>query len=226
MGLFGPGGHPHHKKLSRHARHVIKGMLRRGVVPQYASVLHTQVAAIDHEVSRKDRDRRANLNLPPDTDRIPPGQRVLLGTENRVLLKRLLESGNLRETQALVRELRHKVQERIAQAARRARAIARAKERAGQAGSAARVAARKVGTWVRNSPAHARTARGWARVQRDTSPLMPGTPEQQADSLFAREYLRVTGRLNGRARIVLPQDGPQAVRKREAVPDRVSRAAR
>lgn len=223
MGIFGPGGHPHHKKLSRHARQVIRQMNRRGITPQHADVLTSQVNALGHEVDRKDRGKHESLHLPPDSDRIAPGQRVRLTTEHRALLKRLAASRNLREQQALIRELRHAMQARIQQAARRAAARAKVMERTRRATSATGRAARNVGTWVRNSPAHARTAQGWAkaRTQRDT-PLM--APER-AGSLLTPVRSRVTGRLGGRMRTVLEQDGPAAVSKREAVRPR-SRAAR
>ena len=157
--FFGEDGrHVHDRKLSRQARRVIAQMSRRGITPQYAGVLTAQVNAIGHEVDRKDRDKRESLHLPPDSDRIAPGQRVRLTTEHRALLARLARSRHVREQQALYREIRHAVQRSIQQAARRAAAVAKAKERAGRAASASGRAARAVGSWVRNSPAHARAA--------------------------------------------------------------------
>jgi hypothetical protein len=128
MGMF-TGGDPHNVRVPKNARRVIKRMLRVGVTPHRASVLHAQVNVIEHGVNRND-GRKGGVH-PADSTSIAPGQRVRLGVETRALLVKLLESRNLRVQQALVRELRHQVMRRIrarvirAQAAMRARNGAR-----------------------------------------------------------------------------------------------------
>jgi hypothetical protein len=121
-------GNPHHRRLPRDARHLIRrirALGRTGYVR--AGVLHAQVAALDYAVGRRENQRRP---LPADTDMHAPGDRVRLGTEVRDLLDRLHASRNLREQQALVREIRHAILRRILIHARRARVIRAAGARA------------------------------------------------------------------------------------------------
>ena len=104
-------GNLHHRRLSRDARHLIRRMLMPGATGyRRAGVLHAQVAALDYAVSRRE---RRNMPLPGDTDLNGAGQRVRIGAEVRELLVKLQNSRNLREQQALVREIRHSVLRRI-----------------------------------------------------------------------------------------------------------------
>jgi len=122
---------PHHRRLHRDARHILARMRARGRTPWVrAAVLHAQVAALDYAVNRHERPRMA---LPRDTDMNAPGQRVRLGAEVRDLLDRLKDSRNLREQQALVREIRHAVLRRIVIHLNRSRAIQAARENTARA---------------------------------------------------------------------------------------------
>lgn len=145
MGIIDP--HPHHTRPTRHARQIIRRMLRRGLVRQHASVLDAQSAALSHEVHRRDRGRAAG-HPEPGESRIAPGLKVRVGPEHRVLLRRMLAARNLREMQALAREIRH----RVAVAIKRAELLRRARAQAARKARSAR-------TWFTG---HARS--GWERA--------------------------------------------------------------
>jgi hypothetical protein len=144
LGILDP--HPHHTKPTRHARQIIRRMLRRSLVRQHAGVLDAQSAALVHEVHRRDRGRAQNPL--PGESRIAPGLKVRVGPENRALLRRMLAARNLREMQALAREIRH----RVAEAIKRAELLRRVRKQAARKARAAR-------TWFTG---HARS--GWQRA--------------------------------------------------------------
>jgi len=111
--VFDTGGkNPHHRRLPRDARHILNRLRRPGLTPyRRAVVLHAQVAALDYAVNRREKRR---MPLPAEVPgSIAEGQRVRLGVEVRDLLNKLHESKNLREQQALVREIRHAILRRI-----------------------------------------------------------------------------------------------------------------
>jgi len=135
---------PHQARLSRHGRGIARRMLRLGLVRQHASVLHAQSAALGHEVGRLDGRQRAL----PGESQVSPGLKVRVGPENRALLRRLLAARNLREIQALAREIRH----RITKAIERAERLQRLRERARKARS-------RAGQWVTG---HVRS--GWEKA--------------------------------------------------------------
>jgi hypothetical protein len=126
LGILDPN--PHHTKPTRHARKLINRMLRTGVVPQHASVLHAQAEALVHETHRRDKGRRSNPL--PGEPKLAPGQRVRLGPENRALLRRLRDARNLREMQALAREVQHRIRKAIRAAERRRKLREQAARRA------------------------------------------------------------------------------------------------
>jgi hypothetical protein len=137
---------PHHARLPRHARRLARRMARPTIFRHHASVLDAQTAALVHEVHGRDRGG-APSELPGES-RISPGLRVRSGPEHYVLLRRLLAARNLREMQALAREIRHRVQKSI-RAAERWRKL---REKAAKRARAAR-------TWFTG---HAKS--GWERA--------------------------------------------------------------
>jgi hypothetical protein len=130
LGIIDP--HPHHAKLTRHARRLARRMMRPGLVRHHASVLDAQSAALVHEVHGRDRARVPGEM--PGESRVAPGLRVRPGPEHYALLRRLLAARNLREMQALAREIRHRIQKSI----RRAERLRKLRENAAKRARAAR----------------------------------------------------------------------------------------
>lgn len=159
--------HPHHRRLSRHARHIIRDMLKARVARR-AGTLQVQVRQLDSAVSLHEDQSR----LHPDDDRFAPGVRVALGPETRSLLRQLLESRDLRHQQQLVREIRHQVTRRVIAAVRRIRAVERTRELAGKAVRGARKRGGQLARWLGRLPARTRDAvarSNRARVTQRTS---------------------------------------------------------
>jgi hypothetical protein len=137
-------------------------MMRPSLFRHHASVLDAQSAALVHEVHGRDRGR-APSELPGES-RIAPGLRVRPGPEHYVLLRRLLAARNLREMQALAREVRHRVQKSI-----------RAAERWRKVREKAAKRARAVRTWFTG---HAKS--GWERA-------LPSRGDRKAPAARTRE---------------------------------------
>jgi hypothetical protein len=153
--------HPHHVRVSRHGRRLIRNMLKRVLTRQHAGVVTAQVNSLGHEVHRG--DAHATNPLPADTDRIGPGQRIRLGAEFRILLRKLHDSRNLREQQALMREIRHRLLVVITRAVKLRELREKAGEAAGRAKRAAGRARRAVGRWGRLFLVWLRGRPRWAR---------------------------------------------------------------
>lgn len=136
--------HPHRRRLPRHARHLVRQMLRPRVAMR-AGTLQTHVRQLDSAVNIAERPDRVH----PDHDRHAPGVRVLVGPETRSLLRQLLDSRDLRVQQQLVREIVHQVQKRTLAALRRAARMEKARELASRAAGAAKRAGGKAVTTAR-----------------------------------------------------------------------------
>jgi hypothetical protein len=157
--------HPHYRRLPRHARHLVKQMLKPRVAMR-AGTLQAHVGQVDSAVNLKDYPDRVH----PDHDRRAPGVRVAVGPETRSLLRQLLESRDVRVQQQLVREIVYQVQKRTIAAARRAKVAEKARALPGKAArgtaKAARGTAKGVSrAWSWTWPwSRARTARRASRA--------------------------------------------------------------
>jgi hypothetical protein len=150
-----PGGHPHHRRLPRHARHLARQVLKLRTATR-ASVLQVHVRQLDSAVNLREHPGR----LHPDSDRHSPGVRVMLGPELRSLLRQLLETRDVRVQQQLVREIVHQVQKRTLAALKRVRAVERARELGGKAARGARARGGGLWTWLLSLPARAQARAG------------------------------------------------------------------
>jgi hypothetical protein len=148
--------HPHRRRLPRHARHLVKQLLKPRFLPKRASVLAAHVRQIDSAVNLHDRA----ASLPGDTDRMAAGQRVVLGPESRSLLRQLLESRDLRVQQQLVREIVHQMQKRIQTAAARSQAAETARRKTKQSAVWLAGRAKAAAALVRSVPSRLRSRRG------------------------------------------------------------------
>jgi hypothetical protein len=165
MALFRGTGNPHHDKLPRDARHLISRLLAFGRTGYHrAGVLHAQIGALDYAVNRRE---KVNRPLPSDTDMHAPGQRVRLGADVRDLLARLAASRNLREQQALVREIRHAVLRRISIHMQRSRRLAAARKRAAQGLRWVKTRTAQGGRWVKERVTDARAREGQGPAVRE-----------------------------------------------------------
>lgn len=171
-----PDGLGHRRKLSRHARRMAAAMLKVGRTPHHAAVVHAQVNALDYEVNRKDRGKRAALPAEPE---VAEGRRVRLGSEVRAILRRLLATDNLRVQQALVRELRHAVLRRVRRAADWERRRLAARRNAARAWF-----------WLTGQ---ARRGAAWARVQAGHSAAAVRDRRQDRQQAASQAVTRVVG---------------------------------
>lgn len=175
------GGHPHRRRLPRHARHLVRQMLRLRVATR-ASVLTTHVRQLDSAVNLREHPGR----LHDDNDRSAPGFRVVVGPEIRSLLKQLLASRDIRVQQQLVREVRHQMMKRTLAAVKRARAVEKAREKAVQAARAARRAGGWLASWFSSLPGRARTRLG-GRTTRVVGNRKPAARTRKPPSARTRE---------------------------------------
>ncbi len=147
--------HPHRRRTPRHARTLIRQMLKFRTAMR-AGTLQVHAMQLDSAVNRKDYPDRVH----PDSDRFGPGVRVVVGPETRSLLRQLLESRDIRVQQQLVREIIHQIQKRTIAAVKRAKRLEKARELAGRSVQATRRAARRhggrLGAWFRSLPARAK----------------------------------------------------------------------
>jgi hypothetical protein len=141
--------HPHRRRLPRHARHLIRQMLKPRVAMR-AGTLQTHAMQLDSAVNLAEYPDRVH----PDRDRYAPGVRVVVGPETRSLLRQLLDSRDLRVQQQLVREIIHQLQKRVIAAAKRAARMETARKLAGRAVRSARRS--RLWAWFRTLPARAR----------------------------------------------------------------------
>ena len=140
MGIF----HPHYRRLPRHARHLIRQMMKPRVAMR-AGTLQTHVSQLDSAVNLKEHPDRVH----PDHDRRAPGVRVVIGPETRSLLRQLLESRDMRVQQQLVREIIHQVQKRTLSAIKRIKAVEKTREVAGKAARGTARAGSRAWSWAR-----------------------------------------------------------------------------
>lgn len=213
---FPEARHPHRRRLDKHARHIIRQMLRPRAA-QRAGTLQVQVRQLDSAVSlHEDRDR-----LHPDSDRFAPGVRVVVGPETRSLLVQLLASRDLRVQQQLVREIRHQILKKVLAAVKRAKsaqaardAVARAaqgtRDAAVSAGRATRKGTDRLAAWFRSLPEKTRN-----RVARRNVRVVGNRPRTTTRTRFAPV---------ARTRAAVG-DGRET-RARKPAPERTSRAAR
>lgn len=166
-------GHPHRRRLPRHARHIIRQLLKLRVATR-ASVLTAHARQLDSAVNLREHPGR----LHADSDRSAPGVRVVVGPETRSLLKQLLDSRDLRVQQQIVREILHQLQKRTLAALKRVRAAEKAREKAREKAGQASRATRRGGVlllrWFRVLPARARTQFG-TRAARTAGSRKPVT---------------------------------------------------
>lgn len=137
--------HPHHRRLPRHARHLVKQLLKPRVAMR-AAVLQRHAVQLDSAVNLRENPDR----LHPDHDRHVPGVRVVVGPESRSLLKQLLDSRDIRVQQELVREIIHQFQKRMYAAAKRAARLETARRVAGR--TASRIRRSRLWPWLRSLP--------------------------------------------------------------------------
>jgi hypothetical protein len=160
-------GHPHRRRLPRHARHIIRQMLKPRAAVR-ASVLQTHAKQLDSAVNLRDYPDRVH----PDSGRHAPGVRVAIGPETRSLLRQLLESRDLRVQQQLVREIIHQVQKRTIAALKRVKAVERSLARAGKIARGARRQGGRLADWFGSLPARTRARLG-GRVTRTVGNRKP-----------------------------------------------------
>lgn len=142
--------HPHRRRLPRHARHLIRQMLKLRVAMR-AGTLQTHARQLDSAVNLKDYPGR----LHPDHDRHAPGTRVVVGLATRSLLRQLRDSRDMRVQQQLVREVVHQLQKRVLTATKNAARLEKARELAGRAGRAVRGS--RLWPWLASLSSRART---------------------------------------------------------------------
>jgi hypothetical protein len=166
--------HPHRRRLPRHARHLIKQMLRPRVAMR-AGTLHVHAKQLDSAVNLREYPDR----LHPDSDRHAPGVRVVVGPETRSLLRQLLESRDMRVQQQLVREIVHQLQKRMVAAIKRARRMKKAREMAGKAARGVRRS--RLWGWFRSLPSRAK-ALATGRTTRTVGNRKPATRTRTVSS--------------------------------------------
>jgi hypothetical protein len=201
---------PHRVRVSRHGRRLVRNMLKHVLTRQHAGVLTAQVNSIGHEVHSKDRDYGGSP--PADAAGIAPGIRVRLGVEFRVLLRKLHDSRNLREQQALVREIRHRLLARIARAVKLRNMADKTRELAGRAGRATRNAGSRVWAWLRILASRTR-----ARVTGRTPTRTVGGRKRAAVTTRARATRSTAARTRA------TPETPAASRVKKAAPTRATR---
>ena len=183
-------GHPHHRRLPRHARHLVRQMLKPRVAAR-AGLLQTHARQLDSAVNLADYPDR----LHPDHDRHAPGVRVAVGPETRSLLRQLLDSRDVRVQQQLVREVIHQVQKRTLAALKRAARLEKARETAGKAARGVRSS--RVWPWFRSLPSKARN-RVAGRTTRVVGNRKPATRTRAAAG--TRTRAAIGGDLASRAK--------------------------
>jgi hypothetical protein len=162
-------GSPSNRRLPRASRKLIKHLLsHKG--HHRATELRAAAGELDHSV----RSQTEHVPMPVDPgDRLT--QRVRIGTETRILLRRLLEARSLRVQRALVREFRQDIANRIALHIRRSERIAAARAKA-------RAAARLTVRMAKSAPGRARDAKNrLGRTARPAVTLVRTRPGQMAN---------------------------------------------
>jgi hypothetical protein len=200
--------HPDRRRLSKHARHLVKQMLRPRVATR-GGTLQVHAAQLDRAVN-PGRSQSADLT------QHGTGVRTVVGPETRSLLRQLQTSKDVQVQRHLVREIVDQIRSRVRAAERRAAAIRKARERAAQAAQATGRAARATG----------RAAHGlWAGLVS----LVTGV----ANRASGRRPVRVVGnrtttrtRHSTTTRTRAAVGDGRATRTKKPAPERASRATR
>jgi hypothetical protein len=160
MGIIGD---PNYRKLPRAVRKTARNLLRHKGYHR-ATELRAAAGSMDHQI----RSQSQHLAMPGD-----PGdqlsQRVRIGRETRVLLRRLLDARDHRVQKALIREFREDIAKRIALHIKRSQALA-----------TVRLRTRQAAAWAR-----ARVSQAWKNRDRERAPQVRGRAPRTAPDASA-----------------------------------------
>jgi hypothetical protein len=169
---------PNYRKLPRAVRKTARNLLRHKGYHR-ATELRAAAGSMDHQI----RSQSQHLAMPGD-----PGdqlsQRVRIGRETRVLLRRLLDARDHRVQKALIREFREDIARRIALHIKRSQALATARRRTRQAAA-----------WTRARAAggRARVSQAWKSRDWERAPQVRGrAPRTAEDGAPTRVRVRKT----------------------------------